>query len=123
MALTLKQQFDVANTATFKNLVAMAMSGIAADVMAENQSAMTGLDYNGVEEAQARTNLASRVISNAPQVADRARWILISAAADNLTWDTGTADEFAASIPDASYTAFIAANWSMLSGWRLDETP
>jgi hypothetical protein len=122
MALSLQQQFDLANEAAFRNRVALSMAGVAADVMAENQSAMTAVDYNGVELAQARTSLAVRAISDAVAAADRLKWFLVAAAAANLTWSTGTAAEFAASIPDTGYDGFIAANWSVLAGWRVDGT-
>lgn len=123
MALSLQQQFDLANEAAFKNRVALSMAGVAADVMAENQTAMTDTDYNGTQEAQARTSLAVRVISDAVQTADKLKWFLVAAAAPNLTWTTGTAAAFAASITDAAYETFIAANWSTVAGWRADDTP
>lgn len=119
MALTIQQQFDLANEATFRNRVGMAMAGVAFDVMAENQAATTGTDYNGVTEASARTNLAVQVIRDTKGSAERLKWTLAAAAGDLLTWNGGqTAAVFAASIADAGYLSFIAANWSTLAGWR-----
>ena len=117
MSLTLQQQYDLGNEATFTNLIAMAMAGYADDVMAEDQSGLTDVDANGLTEAAARTSLAQQVVRSAPSVADSRRWWLAAQAA-GLTWDSGTAAEFAASISDATYNNFISGNWSVLSGWR-----
>lgn len=112
MALTLQQQFDLGNEQTFVNLVALAMAGHADNVMTEDQSGMTP------EEAAARTSLAALVIHNAQDVARARRWYL-AAQASGLTWQNGdTAAEFAASIPDATYSGFISAQWSILAGYR-----
>ena len=118
MSLTLQQQYDLGNEATFKNLIAMAMAGYADNVMTEDQSSMTGVNVDGLTEAAARTSLAQQAVRSAPDVADSRRWWLAAQAA-SLTWDSGTAAEFAASISDATYNNFISSNWSVLAGWRI----
>lgn len=120
MAFDLEKQASLARDGTFRQRVTMALGMYADDVMAENQAAMTGVDYNGTTEKAARTVLATRVINDAVGVADRVKWFLAAQAGESaLTWnDPTTAAEFADSIPDATYATFISANWSMLAGWR-----
>lgn len=118
MALSLQQQYEIANEATFKNRVAMALAGFADDVMVENQVAMTGVDYNGRTEAEARTDLAYNVLRNASGVADNLKYYL-AAKGSALTIPPGqSVVDFVSSISDATYTVFISSNWSQLAGWR-----
>lgn len=118
MALTLQQQYEIAIEATFKNRVALALAGYADDVMAEDQSAMTGVDYNGRTEAEARTNMAYEVLRDAPGVANRLKFYLAAKGAA-LTIPGGTTiAQFVAGLSDAQYSGFISSNWSQLAGWR-----
>jgi hypothetical protein len=118
MALTFNQQYQIATEAAFKNRVTMALAGFADDVMAENQGGMTGVDYNGRTEAQARTDLAAAVIRDAPGVANRLKFFL-AAKGEALTIPPGTSIiDFIDSLPDSAFQTFMSANWSVLAGWR-----
>lgn len=117
MALTLEQQHLLATEAAFRDRIAMAFAGYADNVMAENQSGMTGVDHNGVTEAAARTALAAGVIRNAIGVADSRKWWL-AAQASGLNWPGSAFTLATVTITDAQYNAFISANWSVLAGWR-----
>lgn len=117
MALTLEQQHLLATEAAFRDRCAMAMAGYADNVMAENQSAMTGVDHNGVTEAAARTGLAVQVIRNAPAVAD-ARKYWLAAQASALNWPGSAFTLATVTITDTMYNSFISTNWSVLAGWR-----
>lgn len=117
MALTLEQQHLLATEAAFRDRIAMAMAGYADNIMAENQSGMTGVNSDGVTEAAARTSLAVQVIRNAQQTADTRKWWLAAQAA-GLNWP-GSAYELATvTITDTLYNSFISTNWSVLAGWR-----
>lgn len=122
MTLSLQEQFDIANEAAFRNRVAMALAGYADDVMNEDQSAMTAVDYNGRTEAQARTQMAYSIIRDAVGTADRLKHYL-AAKGEALTIPAGTSIiDFINSLPDAAFITFMSDNWSELAGWRLDDT-
>lgn len=118
MALTLQQQFEVANEATFRDRVALALAGYADDVMAENQAAMTNVDYNGRTEKAARTDMAMSVIQDAPGVANRLKYFLAAKAASLTLTQGQTILQLVSGLSDVTYTSFISANWSQLAGWR-----
>ena len=115
MALTQAQRASLAKDGTFREYVALALANYADDVLEEAQGAMNAEEHN------TRRAFARQVIRGLENVARDYVWFLAQQA-EVLTWDTNaypTVAEFAASIGENAYEAFVVANWSMLAGYYL----
>ena len=109
MTLSLENQHILATNGDFINRIRQAASTIALEVMQEDPSQLT----NGNEEYAYRLALARQVINNAPQAAQRAAYILATAA-------PGTDP---AAITDNQYLAFLRNSWTSLAGYNPLYTP
>lgn len=120
MAFGQDKQILLAQEATFWQRIGLSMTIYAHAVMNENQAAMTGADYNGGTEREARTSLAQRAIANAPRTAEPfAAFFAARAGASGLTWPDGqSAIDFVNSLTDAQFDSIVAADWNECAGWR-----
>lgn len=104
MAITLAEQHQLATDGDFINRVRQAAATVALEVLSENPASLDG----GNDEYIRRESLARQVLTNAPQAAQRAAYILATA--------SPTVDPEA--IADNQYLAFLRNTWSALSGYN-----
>jgi len=109
MAISLKDQHDLATNGEFINLVRQAMATVALSVMNEDPAELAG----GNTEYLLRQSLAQRVIRDAPGASKMAAYVFAT--------KSPTIDPY--EITDAQYLGVIGAEWSAISGYNDNYIP